>query len=333
MRVTIKDIARIAEVSRTTVSNVLNGVYKCTPETKAKILKISKELDYKPNIAAKTLVKNTSNLIGLVLPSYVDKRLLTGSPFYNLIIDGVNATLREKANYDLIINCITTDQNPNEVKDWARMRNLDGLIVVGEFDEKNLEELDKEKLPMVLIDNYFFQLKNSSFINTEDEKGGYIATKHLVEKGYKKIAICSSSIEESSVNKRRYKGYQKCILENKLEECIFEVGGMYFEDGLKIADDIIKKDIDALFVTGDILALGILKKLIGLKKSVPKEIGIIGFDDLEMSKNFIPSLTTIDQNIFEKGETAVEVLLKMIEHKIENESILMPVNLIKRETT
>lgn len=337
MSVTIVDIAKEVGVSRTTVSNILNGVYKCTEETKIKVINKAKEMGYRPNMAAKTLVKNTSNLIGVIFPSYLDKNLLTGNPFYNLVIDGINSTLMENAKYDLIINCISQKQENEKIIDWIGMRNIDGLIIIGEIDNKIIQEIQKEKVPMVLIDNYIFKSDNEEnilFLNTEDEKGINLSTNYLINKGYKKIGFCSSYIDISTVNTLRYEGYKKALKSKNLKEYIFETESIFFEEGLKIAEKIIESKIDSLVCTGDVLALGLIKGLGKFGKKVPQDIAIIGFDNIDMSSQFIPSLTTINQDIFGRGKESVNLLLGMIKkHKFENNKIIMPVNLIERESS
>lgn len=337
MGVTIVDIAREAGVSRTTVSNILNGVYKCTEETKIKVLKAAKEMGYRPNIAAKTLVKNTSNLIGVIFPSYIDKNLLTGNPFYNLIIDGINSALMDTAEYDLIINCISQKQESEKITDWIAMRNLDGLIIVGEIENSILTKIQEENVPMILIDNYIFQSENKSnvlFLNIEDEKGIELSTNYLLNKGHEKIAFCSSYIGISSVNTIRYQGYKKTMENRNLKEYIFETESIFFEGGYNIAKEIVESHVDSVVCTGDIIALGLIKGLVELGKQVPQDIAVIGFDNLDITSQYIPSLTTINQDIFGRGREAVNLLLDLIRKKvIENKKIMMPVNLIERESS
>ena len=337
MGVTIVDVAKQAGVSRTTVSNILNGVYKCTEETKNKVLQAAKEMGYRPNIAAKTLVKNTSKLIGIIFPAYMDKNLLTGNPFYNLIVDGINSTLMETAEYDLIINCISLGQKSEKIIDWIAMRNLDGLIVVGEIEIDILKEIQDEKIPIILIDNYLFKpeaSENIVFLNIEDQKGLEISSKYLIDKGYKKIGFCSSQISESAINTLRYNGYKNTINKFSLSEKVFETENIFFDGGYKIAKKVVESEVDSIVCTGDIIALGLIKGLVELGKRVPQDIAVIGFDNLDISSQYSPSLTTINQDIFERGIQAVKLLLELIKHKIiKNNRIVMPVNLIIRESS
>ncbi len=337
MAITIVDVAKAAGVSRTTVSNILNGNYRCTEETKEKVLQKAKEMGYRPNIAAKTLVKNTSKLIGIIFPYYMDKSLLTGNPFYNLIIDGINSTLLEMGEYDLIINCISQKKGSSQIIDWIAMRNLDGIIVVGDTDNKILREIEQEKIPMILVDNYSFlseTLDTTVFINSDDEKGLYMATNYLLNKGHENIGFCSSYIGISSVNTFRYEGYKRAIKEKNMNENIFETENVFFDSGVKIAGQIANSNLDSVVCTSDILALGLIKGLKMWGKSVPQDIEIIGFDNLDICSQYIPTLTTVNQDIFEKGKKAVSLLLQLIKkEKPENNKFITDVFLVTREST
>src|SRR5689334_2511134 len=158
MTVTVKDVAREAGVSRTTVSNVFNGRAKYSSETEEAVLDAARRLGYKPNLAAQSLITNKSHLIGLILPSYVDKNTLTNSPFYNIIIDGVYAVLQDEAYYDVIISCVPNQKALAQVSDWADTRNVDGIIAIGQYDPEFLMALEAKEIPVVLIDNYQAQL-------------------------------------------------------------------------------------------------------------------------------------------------------------------------------
>jgi DNA-binding LacI/PurR family transcriptional regulator len=330
-RATIIDVAKAAGVSRTTVSNVMNGKSKCSSETRENILKAARQLGYMRNMAAKTLVEQRSSLIGLVLPTYIDERLLTKSPFYNLIIDAVNSQLRETEDYDLIINCVSRNKM-STVLDWTMKRSLDGLILVGDFPSESLSELDSLRIPMVFIDSYRCELQSSIFVNTEDEAGGYMATRYLVNKGYSRIAICTSDIRGSAVNQQRRKGYRRALAESGLEESLFEAANNFFDGGVAIADEILARKADAVFVTNDSLATGIVNRLVALGIPIPEEFGVIGFDNLDICSQIVPELTTIDQDIFGKGKAAVKLLLEAIDNGLSPRRLILPTRIVSRQT-
>jgi DNA-binding LacI/PurR family transcriptional regulator len=331
MRATIIDIAEASGVSRTTVSNVMNGKEKCSSETRERVLDAARKLGYMRNMAAKTLVEQRSSLIGLVLPTYIDEQLLTHSPFYNLIIDAVNSRLRETEDYDLIINCVAPSRT-STILEWAMKRSLDGLILLGDFSEECLNELASLRIPLVFIDSYRCKLKNSILVNTDDASGGYLATRYLVDKGYARIAICTSDIAGSAVNQERYRGYRKALAESGLEESFFEARNNIFDGGAPIADELLARKADAVFVTNDALAAGVVKRLCALGVKLPKEFGVIGFDNLDICSQMTPELTTVDQDIFGKGKAAMELLLKALNGEKPPHKLVMPTRVVSRQT-
>jgi DNA-binding LacI/PurR family transcriptional regulator len=333
--VTVKDVAREAGVSRTTVSNVFNGRAKYSRETEEAVLEAARRLSYKPNLAAQSLITNKSHLIGLVLPSYVDKTTLTNSPFYNIIIDGVTSVLRDVAYYDVILSCVSDDdQALNQVSDWADVRNVDGIIAIGQYDSEFLKALEAKEIPVILIDNYQRQFPTFSYINSDDEMGGYLATRRLIESGHANIALCSIA-PQSPLMQRRYAGYQRAMQEAHYPEHYFE-GSTFsaFEDGKSLGESLVSQGIDAAFCTEDMLAVGVLHTLVRMGVNVGSDFGLVGFDNIPMSRYIYPELTTVDQNIAEKGETATRTLLNILkEDSLRGTRLILPVSLVERSTT
>jgi len=333
MRVTVIDVAKEAGVSRTTVSNVFSGKDKCTEDTRTAVLAAAKKLGYKPNLAARSLITNQSRLIGMILPSYVDTNTLTNSPFYNIIMDGVYSVLRDEAYYDLLIFSVPYREKLLQVSDWIEARNVDGILALGEYDQNFLKDLNSKGIPVVLIDNYSRSYyANFSYVTSDDEAGGYIATEHLISKGYKKIALCGVELT-SPLMQRRHEGYRRAIKEAGLKEAAFDKLGSPFEAGLQFADQLVAQGYEAAFCTEDMAAIGILQGMLKKGVRVGQEFGLVGFDNIHFGKEVYPRLTTVDQNIYEKGETAINTLLKILKKESSLGSrLILPVSLVARET-
>ncbi|HLO29564.1 MAG TPA: LacI family DNA-binding transcriptional regulator [Anaerolineales bacterium] len=333
MSVTVIDVAKEAGVSRTTVSNVFSGRAKYSDETRQAVLAAAKKLGYKPNLAARSLITNQSRLIGLILPSYVDTNTLTNSPFYNIIMDSVYSVLRDEAYYDLIIFSVPHREKLLQVSEWIDARSVDGILAIGEYDHNFLKDLNSKSIPVVLIDNYGRgNYANFSYVNSDDETGGYLATQRLISKGYKKIALCAVELAGPLMQKR-YEGYKHAMKEAGCKEYVFEKVGMPFEAGLQFADLLSAQQIDAAFCTEDMVAVGMLHGMLQKGVHVGREFGLVGFDNIQIGRQVFPELTTIDQNIFEKGETAAKTLLKILNKKSSLGSrLILPVNLVARET-
>jgi DNA-binding LacI/PurR family transcriptional regulator len=333
MSVTVIDVAKEAGVSRTTVSNVFNNRSKYSDETRDAVLAAAKKLGYKPNLAAKSLITNRSRLVGLVLPSYVDTNTMTNSPFYNTVIDSVYSVLRTEVYYDLIIFSVPYQEKLSQVSDWIDARNADGILAIGEYDQGFLKDLNSKNIPVVLVDNYSrTNFSNFSYINSDDETGGYLATEKLIAGGYKNIGLCSVSLD-SPLMQKRYAGYKKALKEAGYKEHTFDLIGSPFEAGLEIGETLLAQSIDAAFCTEDMLAIGLLHSLLKRGIGIGRDFGLIGFDNINNGRQVHPELTTIDQSIFEKGETAAKTLLNILNNRNSSGSrLVLPVHLISRET-
>jgi DNA-binding LacI/PurR family transcriptional regulator len=333
MRVTVIDIAKEAGVSRTTVSNVFNNRAKYSDETRDAVLAAAKKLGYKPNLAAKSLITNKSHLVGMILPSYVDTNTLTNSPFYNIIIDSVHSVLRNEAYYDLIIFSVPYKETLLQVSDWIDVRSVDGILAIGEYDQGFLKDLNSKAIPVVLIDNYSrTNYSNFSYVNSDDETGGYLATQKLIAGGYKKIGLCSVALYGPLMQKR-YEGYKRALNEAGYKEYIFDGKGSPFEAGMQMGEILLAQHIDAAFCTEDKLAIGLLHFLLKKRIRVGQNFGLVGFDNINNGRQVFPELTTVDQSIFEKGETATKTLLNILNKKNSLGSrLVLPVHLISRET-
>lgn len=310
----------------------MNGREKYSPEVRDRVLAAARELGYTRNMAAKTLVDHRSNLIGLVLPSYMNSQLLTKSPFYNLVIDGIDGALRETGRYDLLIHCAAAGGNSEAIREWAMLRSLDGLILVGEFPDDALRDLDTRGLPMVLIDAYECALDGPIRVNTDDEYGGFLAGKYLAGKGARKIAVCSTDIRHSVVNQRRLSGLTRSLGETGLTAVNFEAPNNLFEGGLAIAPQIAAFKPDAVFAMNDVLAAGLVKGLTARGLRIPGDLSVVGFDNLDICGHITPELTTIDQDIFGKAGMAIKLLLEAIAGGNPPRRIVMPVRLVERQT-
>ncbi len=326
--ITIKDIAKEAGVSTAAISYYLNGKKKLKEETEIKIEAVIEKLGYHPNFAAKALATNKSKLIGFVLAS----GSLEDNPFYSTLLAGMNAGIKEYPEYDLLIAGSFVEENfEKAVINWIKKRGLDAVVFMGLNDKKIIESLNNLEIPISLIDQNNYDLENLYSITIDDELGGYLGTKHLLSRGYKNIAFIGEGLI-GEVTKKRYLGYKKALTEVGIEikeENLYKTEISY-EGGINIGRELMnRKNIDAIFAIADIVAIGIMRSYLLSGFYIPKDVGLIGFDNLKTSSYLTPTLTTIDQNVFMKGKKAVEILF----HKNEGKKIIIPINLIKGETT
>lgn len=331
-RVTIKDVAREAGVSTATISYVLNQKENLSPETVEKVNNAIKKLNYIPNLSARSLINNKSRLIGVIIPqTEPGKQLMFNNPFYSEFLSGVEYTSRIHG-YQIIISGMDIDRNYLEI---SIERNLDGIIVLGAYEDSFYSNLKKSSIPIVLVDSYFEDHYFHS-IQINDRYGGYIATRHLLDNGHRNICLVTGKIKKDGVSEKRYLGYVDALKEYGIQpdnNLILE-GVVDYDYGYAVAEKIAaKKNITAVFATADILAMGAVKRLKMLNCKIPEDISIIGFDDIYITKFVDPGLTTVKQNIYLKGETAVKVVIDSLNEKSKGKKeIILPVEVVERES-
>ncbi|CAH0121495.1 LacI family DNA-binding transcriptional regulator [Paenibacillus sp. MSJ-34] len=334
-RITIKDVAEKAGVSTAAVSYVLNGREgKVSEDTLAKIKQAISELNYIPDYSARSLASNRSNLIGVVIPQTEDqKQLLLENPFYSDLICGIESELRQH-DYHIILSGVEKNKG---YLDLTMQRNLDGAVIMGIFQESFYEDLKKVKMPIVLIDSYIND-DNFKKIRIDDELGGYLATKHLIDNGHTNIALVTGTIRKDGVVEKRYLGYKRALQEANLfynHDFVFE-GSVSYEYGVEAGRQIAeqRQGITAVFATGDMMAFGAVNGLRDRGLTVPDDVSVIGFDDISLANIFIPKLTTVKQDVKARGVAAARYLMQVLEGKkeLDHTVTLLPIEIVERET-
>ena len=333
-RVSIKDVAREAGVSASTVSYVLNRNPSETisAETTQRVREAAKRLNYVPNLNARSLSSRRSNLIGVVIPqTEPGKEFMFSNPFYGELLSAIEYTARSNG-YHLLLSGTKEDQSYLNV---ARNRGLDGIIIVGAYPGKNLEELRGMDVPIVLVDSY---VKDEAFhtVGNEDRQGARMATEYLLAKGHRSIAFVSGSIREHGVNSKRYQGYCDALLAAGIEPCSQALYSdtVSFEYGVEAANEFVRrgKKQTAAFVTADVLAMGMVKGLMQRGMRIPQDLSIVGFDDVYLAQMCYPSLTTVRQNISRKGSEAVRMVIEAADGNAQKMECILPLELVERES-
>lgn len=332
--ITIKKMAQILGVSTTTVSNVIHGKTKeVSPEVIKRVQELINKYEYVPNINARNLANNNSNIIGVAIKNAKCKyENSINDPFISELLGTVEKEIREKGYFMMlyisdditeILKCITT---------W----NVDGVIFLG-MDENDLKMIkQKYKKPTVYIDSYFYDEK-SDFVRVgiEDLKGAYEMTKYLIECGHRKIAFFTDNGQ--GLDDERFKGYKKALEDHNIE---------YIDQNLITVNPIkgnidyflnevyeICKNYTALFCMSDYYAVTIMNYFIDRGKSIPEDFSIVGYDNVAYAKLSRPMLTTVNQDIEQKGKVATQLLINMIKSKkLESKNIILPTKLIIRQS-
>ena len=318
MPVTIYDVAKKAGVGIGTVSRVINNSPRIMRETKAKVLRVIRELNYQPHTSAQSLARRKTKTIGCIIP-------FTGH-FFSELLQGIQQKLME---YEYALILWSADNTKNKeffLRRALRERRVDGILYVSmEIIPKYVDKFLNSKLPIVLVDGFHPGLDSITVENTE---GAYIATKHLIELGYKKIAMIDGQLK-SIPARLRYEGFKKALREQgfPFEERYFvacdfveEREGFNEEAGYTAMQKLLDLGTEkprAVFVSSDIQAIGAMQAIKERGFIVPDDIAIIGFDDIELA-HYV-GLTTMRQPIMEMGELAVKRLIDKIngEHNSE----------------
>lgn len=331
--VTLKDIAAEAGVSITTVSNVVhNRKSRVSAKKIAKIWEIIEREHYVPSMMARSLANDQSAIIGMV--THITPQT-SGStvddPFMSSIVASIEQRTREEGYYLMIRSAENADALASLIRSWR----LSGLILTGVFQDDYFEAMKELGIPLVLIDSYVDDPEICS-VGLEDEQGGYIATKHLLENGHRVIAFASPSIQIGGVIEQRLTGYRRALAEYGVpfDPALIFTQEITVQEGKQLGRDLSEKpEITGVFASADILAAGIMAGLSERGVSVPREKSIVGFDDHYLAQLAIPGLTTIHQDAEQKGILATDMILAQIRHEtIEDKHVILPVRLVQRDS-
>jgi LacI family transcriptional regulator len=332
----IKDIAKRAGVSVSTVSRALNNYPDVNPQTREKIIQLARELNYFANAAAKSLVQKRSYTIGVFFGDQMNSGF--DHPFFLEVISAVRE-VAGNAGYDLLI---FTNSNKNRATytTLCRERGVDGvfLILTGEGKKKNeqLVELQESGIPCVAID-LPLEGERCSYVESNNYLGAKKAVNYLLGLGHKKIAFIGGD-EIGKLSFDRLYGYKAGLSEGGIEIDSDLVNLGYFsEEKTKEATKTVlnkHKDITAFFVASDSMALVVIETLTEKGYRVPEDISVMGFDDIKEASQHRPALTTVRQSKYEMGSEAIHLLMKIIDEATYRPyPVVVPCELIIRETT
>ena len=310
---TMKDIARLAQVSTSTVSHVINGSRFVSDEIREKVMRIVVELNYTPSYIARSLKVKATKTIGLLVTA-------TNNPFFSEVMAGVEQYC-QKNQYNLII--ATTGGDAKRLQQNLQTlihKQVDGVLLMC-GDSRFQADMELEvSLPLVVMDWWFTEL-NADKILENSEYGGYLATKSMVDAGHQKIGIITGNLRKS-VAKNRLQGYKKALSEANIvlnPDWIVE-SHFDFEGGIVGAQKLLSLSDrpTAIFCCSDTIAIGAYQAIQNQGLRIPQDISIMGYDDIELARYLFPSLSTISQPKAELGKLAVETLLQRIQEPNEN---------------
>jgi DNA-binding LacI/PurR family transcriptional regulator len=336
MRVSIKDIAKAAGVSHSTVSRALSDSPLVSDETKARIQRLAQEMGYSPNTLARSLVTRQTYTIGVVVTTIAD-------PFVAEVVQGIEATAHDY-NYTVIL-CSSGAQPEREIAavEMLRSKRVDGVIVTSSrIGALYLEHLERIGAPIVLINNHNESSGRYTFTVTVDNRhGGYLATEHLVQLGHRRIAYVTAPADHSS-DLDRMAGYRQALIAGGIEPdlALIVTGNGRADGGERALQALIElgEPPSAVFCYNDMTAIGLMSAARQVGLSVPRDMAVVGFDDIPFASYFYPPLTTIAQPKVEMGRLAMKMALSLMaigeeNHEEEISNIVVRGTLVVRAST
>ena len=330
----IRDIAKMSGVGVSTVSRVLNNHPDVKESTRERVLSIIRESNYVPNNSARILKQNNTKNIGVLVKGVFN-------PFFSELINVIGSKINE-SKYTMILqqNDYVLEHEVENIISFVKEKRLQGIICLGgnfiDLDEDSFKNID---VPVILTsvntvspsgrDKY-------STVGINNLQSAYDATDYLIKKGHKNIALMIGEENDFCVSWWRYKGYIKALKDNNIEpnDENLIIGDYDSNIAYKVTLDFLKKrkDITAIFAISDIMAMGVAKAVIDSGLIVGKDISIVGFDGMNISRYYNPGITTIKQPMEEMAIKSVEILFDLLKNKCENQHVLLDTELIERES-
>lgn len=328
-KIKLADIAAMANVSKTTVSMVLNDKnINVSEETRKKIKSIAEELNYIPDTVARSLSTKKTNILGILNPDIEN-------PFFSEMVKAIEKQA-DNMKYNIIL--CNSDNNYEKEQEYIKLlvsKRVDGVIVLsGAKGSKTIEILRRNKIPFVVVDRYIKSEESYSGVFCSNDEGIRIGVNYLYNKGKRNIAFIRG-IRGLKVADLRYDAFEKNASELGIfnEELIIEED-FTIDGGKNSTESLLKKNlpVDAIFYSSDVMALGGIKYLIRNGYKVPKDISVLGYDNINIASLFEPELTTIAQPIYDMGKEACKLMISLIDSKREDEIIYLAPKLIERAT-
>ncbi|MBD1380590.1 LacI family DNA-binding transcriptional regulator [Metabacillus arenae] len=336
MMATIKDVAKRAKVAPSTVSRVIANNPRISEKTKQRVREAMQELCYHPNFIARSLANKSTQTIGVVMPSSADKAFQ--NPFFPEVIRGISKGAHQK-QYGIHMSTGDTEEEIFEgVVQMIEGKRVDGLILLySRVDDMLTNYLRQNKVPFVMVGKPFNAIEEITHVDNDNYKAAKEVTEYLINQGHKRIAFIGGSLK-LAVTVDRLQGYEKAIRN----------AGLNFRDDYVIHEEFLKEGGQeavnelfsleepptALFVTDDLMALGVLNKLDAMNIHVPRDVSVVSFNNILLSQISRPPLTTVDINIFQLGyEAAKHMILKIEEPPEPVKRIIIPHKIVIRQSS
>ena len=331
---TLEDVARLAGVSRSTVSRVINDHPSVRMETREKVWQAVRESGYRPHAVARSLVTRRTHIIGMVIPESVTD--MFADPFFPLLLRGATETCNAH-HYQLMLSLLNDPARQEEMyQRVVRNGYIDGVVVASaSLNDSIFSRLLHDRFPFVTVGQH--PDEHVHYVDIDNVAGARMAVEHLIRLGHRRIGTITGRLDMTA-GQDRLKGYRQALEAHRIpvdEELIIE--GDFTEGSGEIgARRLLPASPTAIFSGSDAMAIGALKVLRHAGYQVPQDIALVGFDDVPIASTIEPALTTVRQPIEHLGSMAVEVLVGLLQGAPEEQrtthKIILPTELIVRES-
>lgn len=323
---TIVDVARLAGVTPTTVSRVINNRGYISEKTKKRVQEAMDELGYQPNEIARSLTKQKSNTIGVIVPHI-------SHPYFAKLISNLENEAAKKDYKIILCNSKEKAEKEKQYLDMCKSNRVAGIIICSGNVESN--KINTGGIPVVLLEKNFEEGKLG--IQCDNYQGGKLATEHLIECGCKKILHLSGVIDEEMPADNREKAFIDVCSKNEIEYFIkkYDIdtyNQMNYYDYIKAALNEIE-GVDGIFASSDLIAAQVIQVCNEIKISIPEDIKLVGFDDVDISQLTTPRITTVHQPIKEMARLSIGLIDAKYNNIEVNEKTILSIKLIIREST
>lgn len=335
-KITLRDIAREADVALSTVSQALNNKPNVSLEMRQRIFQIAEELGYRPKIEIDNPLSYQLDTVGLITRSQPDDPLII-NPFYSYIIAGAEREC-QRHNIKLMYTNLEVDSRNHATKFPAMVLDevVDGVIIVGAFLEETIEDISRRtNHNIVLVDAYTFGYTAFDSVLIDNMNGAYTAVNYLIENGHQHIGLIGSQLDAYPSILERRQGYLAALHHHDITHHYIEESELSRADALAATVRLLDRapQITAIFACNDNVAIGVMSATQSMGLTVPEDLSVVGFDDIDIAQDFVPALTTMRVDKSFMGQLALRHLRDRIAepHRPTLKS-LMATQLIERDS-
>lgn len=334
MNITIKEVAKLAGVSPSTVSRVISDSSRISNETKKVVRKAMGELGYHPNAIARSLVNRSTSTIGIVMPQSPQKAFL--NPFFPLALSGISAAAHE-ADYCMLLSTGSSEEEQEEsIKSIIMGGRVDGVILMYSVIDNGILEIVKEmRIPAIIIGKPI-ETDGILYVDNDNVDASCKVTKRLIEKGHKKIAFISGPFK-FVVSLDRLDGYRSALIQNGLEfDKNYIIEGEFSRDsGFESMEKLLslKERPTALVLTDDVMAFGAIDAIKQARLRIPEDIEMVSFNNVPLAELCSPSLTSVDIDAYSLGYESSKLVIQKIKGKAEKNKVIVPTHIVYRDSS